>query len=809
MKARLPRLLVTIGPAVLVLALGAITMDGIRAFHDNRDATRRTRELLLTARGTLLDLVNAETAERGYLLTRNPDFLRPYDSARQSLARDTVELKVLVRGDDQQQRRIARINDIARRRVGRLEEILSDSGRPITTAEFAVRMIVGKELMDSARVQVGELMQAERVRLATDVAAEEARLRLDMLFAGVGTLLAALLALLTNTVLTREARRQSRLAAQLAIQRDELQAQRLELELANARLADQTRSLANTNEGLQSTTSEFQVANVALRNAVEAVGASEARLRLATTAAGVGTWDHDPVADKLLWDEQCYLTLGIALGTPVTMAFFFDILHPDDRERTRAAMEESLDPLGGGHFDVEYRAIGDDGIARWVRATGITTFGHTPSGGRRPTRFIGTVQDISRAKSEVERTERMQAFTARLSAARTPQEIAEVMMRDGAQAASAQGGLVALMARDGTRLDVAATQGFEDPSLERWTSMSLDAPLPTSEAAREKTPVWLTTPEALRTGYPNLADRADASDYRRWCALPLLVGPQDARRCLGAVGFVWALPGEFADDERVQLLRIAARCAQALERAQLFREAQAASAAKSDFLATMSHELRTPLNAIIGYADLLLLGLPKPIPVESQEQVRRARAAANHLLALINEVLTFSRLEAGREHVSVATVDCHALVQEVEHVIEPLATAKGLRFEASCASWGDDGRSLAITDPGKLRQILINLLGNAVKFTDHGRIALELSRGDDALVCIVSDTGIGITEEDLRRVFEPFWQADQRNAYRPAGTGLGLAVSRRLARVMGGDVTVVSARGEGTTFTVRLPLGPT
>ena len=806
MKTRLPRLLVTVGPAALVLALGAVTMDGIRAFHDNRDATRRTRELLLTARGTLLDLVNAETAERGYMLTRDRRFLGPYLSAQQSLSRDTVSLKALGLSDTAQLRRIRRIDDIARRRVGRLELILADSAHQLSQEEFARRMVTGLELMDSARVQVGELMQAERVRLSTDVAVEEDRLHRDMVYAAVGTFLAALLALLTNALLTREARRQARLAQQLETQRDELQAQRIELELANARLADQARSLESTNEGLQHTTSEFQVANVALRNAVAAVGASEARLRLATTAAGVGTWDYDPALDRLTWDDQCYLALGIALHTPVTLAFFFDILHPDDRERTRSAMDQSLDPAGTGHFDTEYRAIGDDGVARWMRATGITTFAEGPLGVRRPARFIGTVQDISRAKAQVERTERMQRFTARLSAARTPLEIAEVMMRDGAYAAHAQGGFIALMAPGGKRLDVAATQGFASPVIERWTSMSIDEPLPTSDAARERRPVWIVDPEALRTTYPNLADRADASDYRRWCALPLLVGPQDARRCLGAVGFVWSLSGEFAEDERVQMLRIAARCAQALERAELFRDAQAASAAKSDFLATMSHELRTPLNAIIGYADLLLMGLPAKIPEESQEQVRRARAAANHLLALINEVLTFSRLEAGREQVNPASVDCRELVNEVQHVIDPLASAKGLRFEARCVPWGNEGQSMAITDPGKLRQILINLLGNAVKFTDEGSITLELRREEEALVCEVRDTGIGIEDADMRRVFEPFWQADQRNAYRPPGTGLGLAVSRRLARVMGGDVSAVSARGKGTTFTVRLPL---
>ncbi|HVH13250.1 MAG TPA: response regulator, partial [Longimicrobium sp.] len=230
-------------------------------------------------------------------------------------------------------------------------------------------------------------------------------------------------------------------------------------------------------------------------------------------------------------------------------------------------------------------------------------------------------------------------------------------------------------------------------------------------------------------------------------------------------------------------------------------EAEDANRAKSSFLATMSHELRTPLNAMIGYTDLLQMGVPEPIPAMAREQVRRVGLSARHLLQLIEEILTFSRLEAGREEVQTEPVDLDGLLLEVSAIVEPLAHDKGLRFDVR-----RDGVLPGLaTDPRKLRQILINLVGNAVKFTESGAVELDVTVVEGGARFRVRDTGVGIAPEHLEAIFEPFMQVETERARRAHGTGLGLSVSRRLARLLGGELNVESTLREGSTFTLILP----
>ncbi|MDQ3557260.1 MAG: CHASE domain-containing protein [Gemmatimonadota bacterium] len=230
------------------------------------------------------------------------------------------------------------------------------------------------------------------------------------------------------------------------------------------------------------------------------------------------------------------------------------------------------------------------------------------------------------------------------------------------------------------------------------------------------------------------------------------------------------------------------------------RQAEQANRTKGGFLATMSHELRTPLNAMIGYTELLRMGIPDPIPPRAKEQVERIDRAARHLLSLIEEILTFSRLDAGRETVRVEPVDLPDLVHEVVAIIQPLANTKGLHFHAP-----EPPAAPLRTDPRKLRQILINLLGNAVKFTDRGEIRFEVEAEEGGVAFRVQDTGIGIAPEDLERIWEPFRQVDNAKTRSVGGTGLGLSVSRQLARLLSGKITVESTPEEGSTFTLWLP----
>lgn len=231
------------------------------------------------------------------------------------------------------------------------------------------------------------------------------------------------------------------------------------------------------------------------------------------------------------------------------------------------------------------------------------------------------------------------------------------------------------------------------------------------------------------------------------------------------------------------------------------RELLQASDAKSAFLATMSHELRTPLNAMIGYSELLLLGIPQKMPDGVRPHIERIDLSARHLLQLIEEVLTFSRIETGNERVHYEIVQLADVISEVNAVMQPLTKAKGLDFMIDRPR---DPIQL-VTDPRKIRQIIVNLLGNATKFTEHGSITLGARQVNSDIVVWVSDTGIGIERQNLEKIFEPFWQVDNGKTRAVGGTGLGLAVTRELAALLGGSVTVQSDPGKGSVFTVTLP----
>ena len=231
-------------------------------------------------------------------------------------------------------------------------------------------------------------------------------------------------------------------------------------------------------------------------------------------------------------------------------------------------------------------------------------------------------------------------------------------------------------------------------------------------------------------------------------------------------------------------------------------EAESANGAKGDFLAVMSHELRTPLSAIMGYQELLADGITGPINEQQSQQLGRIKASARHLLSLIDEILTFTRIDAGREEVNIERVSLTNLLEPAAELVESLARAQGLHIEVMLPPQ----EVIVETDSVKVRQMIVNLLSNAVKFTDRGRIILTGDQRGDQLVISVEDTGIGISSDHIERIFEPFWQVEQKATRRAGGTGLGLTVTRRLALLLGGDVTVKSTPGEGTTFTICLPI---
>ncbi len=234
---------------------------------------------------------------------------------------------------------------------------------------------------------------------------------------------------------------------------------------------------------------------------------------------------------------------------------------------------------------------------------------------------------------------------------------------------------------------------------------------------------------------------------------------------------------------------------------QALQDAEQAARSKSAFLATMSHEIRTPLNGVIGMVELMRLG---ELTAEQHEHVSTIYSSADNLLQILNDILDFSKLEEGAARAERVAFSPASLVEDALRVVRLKAEEKGLQLRHELAA-GLPQRLLG--DPSKLRQILFNLLGNAVKFTDQGEVSLRMVMDAGTLVVTVADTGIGMDDEAMARLFQPFSQADSSMSRRYGGSGLGLAISRRLAVVMGGSLDVASRPGEGSVFTCRIPVG--
>jgi signal transduction histidine kinase len=254
------------------------------------------------------------------------------------------------------------------------------------------------------------------------------------------------------------------------------------------------------------------------------------------------------------------------------------------------------------------------------------------------------------------------------------------------------------------------------------------------------------------------------------------------------------------------LAEIAARDASLTEAVYALEQAkagaEAANSAKSQFLANMSHELRTPLNAVIGYSEMLEEDLTDVGSQQSAQDARKIRGAAKHLLALINEILDLSKIEAGKMELSLVPTDLNQLVDEVKSMTATLASEKGNQLVVEIDDLGH-----ADVDDTKMRQCLFNLLSNACKFTKDGAVRLEGRRNGDEISFLVQDSGIGMSAEQMAKLFQPFVQADSSTTRKFGGTGLGLMITRELARLMGGDVTVTSIPGVGSTFALTMNVG--
>jgi signal transduction histidine kinase len=369
------------------------------------------------------------------------------------------------------------------------------------------------------------------------------------------------------------------------------------------------------------------------------------------------------------------------------------------------------------------------------------------------------------------------------------------------------GGAIYVFDASAQEFDLRATYGFSKALIAAVRDQHVGASDAIRQATRSRRPhqvadVGDEPPSPVR-------ELAIREGYRARLIVPLLDGDD----VVGALVVRRKQPGDFAEDTVDLLQTFAAQSVLAIKNARLFseveekgRELELASQHKSQFVAHMSHELRTPLNAIIGYTEMLQEEAQDLKHETYVEPLDRVAGAARHLLALINEVLDLSKIEAGKLDLAPEPVNLLPLIQDVIGTAAQLAerNQNRLTFDSS------DGLGPLTADPMRLRQILLNLLSNACKFTRQGEVTLRVHKvvdGSSWVDFVVSDTGIGMTPEQQAKLFQEFTQADSLTARRYGGTGLGLAITRKLARMMGGEVTVTSTPGRGSVFTVRLPGG--
>ena len=317
-------------------------------------------------------------------------------------------------------------------------------------------------------------------------------------------------------------------------------------------------------------------------------------------------------------------------------------------------------------------------------------------------------------------------------------------------------------------------------------------------------------------------DAIQEAGVRSVLAVPL----KGRGRVIGVLNVQSRVPHKFGEEDRQLLSALADQAAIAIENARLYEQVrrhaddleakveartrelqaanqqlEAASRHKSEFLANMSHELRTPLNAIIGFTRLVMRRSKDVLAERQYENLDKILISADHLLELINDILDLSKIEAGRMEVRAVSVQIEALVDECLRTVEPMVRSEHLRLVKSV----DADLPALVTDEGKLKQILINLLSNAVKFTEAGTVSVAARHQHGRMAISVADTGIGIPPDALELIFEEFRQVDSSSTRKYGGTGLGLSISRHFARLLGGDITVASTMGVGSTFTITIP----
>jgi PAS domain S-box-containing protein len=555
----------------------------------------------------------------------------------------------------------------------------------------------------------------------------------------------------------------------------------------------------------QVTFSEFQeMAGAANRmveerqKAEEALRDSTERLNLTLGATGIGIWERDLRQNTLTWDKATQTILGLSDDEAANQKeTFLGRVHPDDLGRMRAQTRQAIE--GTGDYSTEFRVIWPDASLHVVATRAVVLRDEQGAA----TRMIGACWDITSTKQR----EQLALLGSEVGDALTSLQPIKARLQRCAESLVHQ-------------LDAALARIWTVNETEAVLEMVASAGIHTqTSGTRSRIPLGRykigCIAQEARVRFSNQVSAEPDIDDQEWVrehglvsfvGHPLVV----ENRVVGVMAFFSRTK---LNPETVHALAgIAKTMAVALDRDRAEREleeareaAEAATRAKSAFLANMSHELRTPMNAILGYSEMLMEDAEDQGQEDFIPDLKKIHTAGKHLLGLINEILDLSKIEAGKMDLYLESFEVAGMIDEVASTLKPLIEKNANTLKVQSAP--DLGTMHA--DLTKVRQSLFNLLSNASKFTQNGTITLDASTvvrdGARWMAFRIADTGIGMNPEQIDKLFQPFTQADASTSRKYGGTGLGMTITQHFTRMMGGEISVASEPGAGTTFTVLLP----
>lgn len=780
------------GSALLVLIVGAVSLLSVRQLMRANDQVERTNSLIGKLTTVASEMVNAETGQRGYIITGDTAYLYPYTRSKKFVRQHLADLRLLSAGNIRLTRRVDSLTRLVDLQLADLSESvdlrLLEGFEP---AAAEIRTDRTKLRMDRIRNLVEDMAAEEKHVLVRNTGVQRRTSRIAPAIIIGGAFLAFLLALLINMGLRRDVRSLLRVQSSLEHQKNLLNSQTSEMELQQAILEQTNRDLARANIEEESAHARFQ-------------------LLLDSTDAGV--YGIDLAGHCTFINRAGAHMLGYEAGELLGRMIHRVIHH------TRT--DGSPYPVADCRIYKAYirgEAWTDDSEVFWHRDGTAVPVEYSSA----PTKSAGEITgavvsytDIT-ARKQAESRREFLALASTVLARSLDYDVTLAEVAGLAVPGFADWCLVNVVQHDGSILCLAAAHS--DPMKE--------------EMAREIVTRFPSLPddlvgpgEVIRSGEPALVPEIADEQLRalartdehyallhdvgfRSCIIAPLVG---RGRTVGALTLIMAESGRRYDDDSFEVAKeLARRVSGAIDNALLYREAgearveaEEANQAKSQFLAAMSHELRTPLNAIAGYSELVAIGIYGPVTPAQTEALGRIRRSQQTLLSLINDILNYARIEAGHLTVELKDVALDEILATIDALVEPQLRAKHLMYRYEACPESTQARG----DADKIQQVLLNLLSNAVKFTPPGgEIVVSCHLVEKFVEIRVRDTGRGVPIDKLESIFEPFVQIDRDINTNLQGTGLGLAISRDLARAMGGNLCAQSEVGKGSTFVFTLP----